>query len=72
LHRAGELSRDIPIVTICRSGARSAQAVVLLQKAGFRQAANLSGGMLRWTAEHHPVESTAARDPRAERASPAR
>ncbi len=54
--RAGELSRDIPVVAVCRSGARSAQAVVLLQKAGVRQIANLAGGMLRWVAEHHPVE----------------
>jgi sulfur dioxygenase len=59
VRRAGELSRDLPIVTICRSGARSAQAVVLLQKAGFSRVANLAGGMLRWTAEHHPVESIA-------------
>ena len=55
--RAGELSREVPIVTVCRSGARSAQAVVLLQKAGVREVANLAGGMLRWVAEHHPVES---------------
>jgi glyoxylase-like metal-dependent hydrolase (beta-lactamase superfamily II)/rhodanese-related sulfurtransferase len=46
----------IPVVTVCRSGARSAQAVVLLQKSGLRNVANLSGGMLRWTAEHYPVE----------------
>ena len=54
--RAGELSRDRPIVTICRSGARSAQAVVLLQKAGFLRVANLAGGILRWTSEGQPVE----------------
>jgi glyoxylase-like metal-dependent hydrolase (beta-lactamase superfamily II)/rhodanese-related sulfurtransferase len=70
VRRASELSRDLPIVTICRSGARSAQAAVLLQKAGFRQAANLAGGMLRWTAEHHPVESITASGADAERASP--
>src|SRR5438128_893009 len=33
--RAGELASDRPVVTVCRSGARSAQASVLLQKAGF-------------------------------------
>ncbi len=53
---AKELSAEIPIVVVCRSGARSAQAAVLLQKAGFRQVANLSGGLLRWAAEGHPVE----------------
>ena len=56
--RVGELARNIPVVTVCRSGARSAQAVVLLQKAGLERAANLSGGMLRWTAEHHAVEAS--------------
>lgn len=54
--RVGELSSETPVVAVCRSGARSAQAAALLQKAGFRQVANLSGGILRWTAEGHPVE----------------
>jgi sulfur dioxygenase len=53
--RASELSREHPVVTVCRSGARSAQASVLLQKAGFTEVANLAGGMLRWRAENHAV-----------------
>jgi rhodanese-related sulfurtransferase len=53
--RSAELARDRPIVAVCRSGARSAQAVVLLGKAGFVQVANLAGGMLRWRADGHPV-----------------
>ena len=53
--RSAELSREKPIVAVCRSGARSAQAVVLLQKAGFKDVANLAGGMLRWRAEGHRV-----------------
>jgi rhodanese-related sulfurtransferase len=48
-----------PIVTVCRSGARSAQATVLLGKAGFKQLANLSGGMLRWRAQRLAVEDGA-------------
>ncbi len=54
--RSGELDRGRPIVTVCRSGARSAQAVVLLQKAGFSDVANLAGGMLRWRAAGYAVE----------------
>jgi sulfur dioxygenase len=54
--RAGELAKNKPIVAVCRSGARSAQATVLLQKAGFARVANLAGGMLRWRAEGHVVE----------------
>jgi len=54
--RAGELDVEVPIVTVCRSGARSAQATVLLKQAGFEKVANLSGGMLRWRAQRYPVE----------------
>jgi glyoxylase-like metal-dependent hydrolase (beta-lactamase superfamily II) len=55
LERSGELARERPIVTICRSGARSAQATVLLRKQGFDKVANLAGGMLRWRAQRFPV-----------------
>lgn len=50
------LSKDKPVVAVCRSGARSAQATVLLQKAGFDKVANLPGGMLRWRAQRYTVE----------------
>jgi sulfur dioxygenase len=53
--RAGELDPGRPVVTVCRAGARSAQASLLLQRAGFGAVANLAGGMLRWRAEGHPV-----------------
>lgn len=58
--RMGEIDRTRPVVTVCRSGARSAQAVVLLQKAGYTALANLAGGMLRWRAEALPVETAPA------------
>lgn len=50
------LSEDKPIVAVCRSGARSAQATVLLKNAGLTRVANLAGGMLRWRAQRFPVE----------------
>ena len=50
-----KLEKTKPIVTVCRSGARSAQATVILGKAGFERVANLSGGMLRWRAQRFPV-----------------
>jgi glyoxylase-like metal-dependent hydrolase (beta-lactamase superfamily II)/rhodanese-related sulfurtransferase len=58
--RTAELSRDKPVVTVCRAGARSAQATVILKKAGFENVANLAGGMLRWRAQQLPAEG--ARD----------
>jgi sulfur dioxygenase len=51
-----QLKSDRPIVAVCRSGARSAQATVILGKAGFAEVANLAGGMLRWRAQRYPVE----------------
>jgi sulfur dioxygenase len=54
--RAHEIARERPVVAVCRSGARSAQALVLLQKAGFSQIANLAGGMLRWRSEGFAVD----------------
>ncbi len=54
--RSGELARERPVVAVCRSGARSAQACVILQRMGFCDAANLAGGMLRWRAEGFRVE----------------
>ena len=54
--RLSEVDRNCPIVTVCRSGARSAQASVLLGRSGFDKVANLAGGMLRWRAQSMPVE----------------
>ena len=45
-----KLSAERPIVTVCRAGGRSAQATVILDKAGLSKHANLPGGMLRWRA----------------------
>ena len=55
--RIDEVERGRPAVMVCRSGARSAQATVLLQRAGYTQVANLAGGMLRWRAEALPVDA---------------
>ena len=53
--RVKELDPARPVVTVCRSGARSAQAVVILQRLGFAKVANLAGGMIRWRAMGLPV-----------------
>ncbi|HUF72315.1 MAG TPA: MBL fold metallo-hydrolase [Gammaproteobacteria bacterium] len=54
-----EIGRERPIVTVCRSGGRSAQALVLLKRAGFDQVANLTGGMIRWHELGLPVADEA-------------
>ncbi len=58
--RIAEIDRERPVVTVCRSGARSAQAATLLGKAGYPRVANLAGGMLRWRAAGYPVKGGVA------------
>ncbi len=58
--RAAELERTRPVVVVCRSGARSAQATALLQRHGFPKVANLAGGMMRWRTEGLGVEGGTA------------
>jgi len=48
--RAAEVPRDKPVVCVCRSGRRSAQACAILEKAGVADVANSAGGMIRWRA----------------------
>ena len=45
---------DEMIVVYCRSGARSARAVEMLQQLGFSNAVNLKGGILAWSDEIDP------------------
>src|SRR5271156_1236094 len=52
--RAAELDSSREIVAHCRSGARSANAVQFLQKAGFKKIWNLKGGILAWSDEVDP------------------
>ena len=43
--------KDKPIVVVCRSGRRSAQAVAMLKEAGYTQVSNVKGGMNAWEGE---------------------
>lgn len=49
--RAAELSKEKPVIAVCRAGGRSAQAINILRQAGFERLANIPGGMLRWRAQ---------------------
>jgi adenylyltransferase/sulfurtransferase len=52
--RMNELNSADEIVVHCRSGQRSARAVELLMKAGFRKIHNLKGGVLAWSEQVDP------------------
>jgi adenylyltransferase/sulfurtransferase len=53
--RLNELDRDALIIVHCHTGKRSAQAVQLLQEAGFRKVFNLDGGIDKWSDEIDPA-----------------
>lgn len=52
--RYEELDREQPLAIHCRSGARSANAVKLLQERGFDKVYNVEGGILAWSEEIDP------------------
>ena len=54
LDRIHELDSARDIVAYCRSGARSAKAVAILQETGFRKLRNLTGGILAWADDVDP------------------
>lgn len=43
-----QIKRDIPVVLMCASGARSAQAASLLAKNGYVNVYNFTGGIARY------------------------
>ncbi len=54
-NRISELDPNQPMVVHCKSGKRSEKAIGLLQQAGFKQLANLDGGILGWIKEVDPT-----------------
>ncbi len=48
--RYTELPTDQPVVIICRSGNRSAQAQAFLERQGMTNTTSVTGGMNQWTA----------------------
>jgi rhodanese-related sulfurtransferase len=56
--RLVELDPAQPVVCICHHGARSAQVVAFLERAGFESVYNLAGGIDAWSRD---VDSSVAR-----------
>lgn len=55
LIEADKVSRNKPVVVMCRSGKRSAAAIMQLQQLGYTNLSNLQGGILAWAAEIDPT-----------------
>jgi rhodanese-related sulfurtransferase len=53
-----EGSRESDIVVYCRSGARAATALGVLEKSGFKRLFHLEGDYTRWSEEKRPVVKT--------------
>jgi rhodanese-related sulfurtransferase len=46
--RAGEIDPESPVVAICHHGMRSMQVAVFLERNGYSNTYNLSGGVDAW------------------------
>lgn len=50
-----KIRRDIPVVLYCRSGVRSAALLQALEKRGYDNIYNLTGGILAWADQIDPA-----------------
>lgn len=53
-------NKNLPLILVCRSGARSLRAAATASKLGFAQPQSLSGGLTAWREAALPVETNAA------------
>ncbi len=58
MNRLEEIQRhkQVPVVTVCRAGMRSATAAAILGRSGFADVSNLAGGLVAWNEAGLPVE----------------
>jgi rhodanese-related sulfurtransferase len=56
--RVGELDAGREIVVMCRSGGRSMQVAQFMDRNGFKNVANLTGGILAWSRDVDPSVRT--------------
>jgi len=54
LIEADKVAKDKPVVVQCRSGKRSAAAIMQLEQLGYTNLYNLTGGILAWANEIDP------------------
>jgi sulfur-carrier protein adenylyltransferase/sulfurtransferase len=52
--RAAEIPKDRDVVVQCKTGARSRDAIIMLQKLGYTNLVNLAGGINAWAREIDP------------------
>ena len=57
LIEADKVAKDKPVIVQCRSGKRSAAAIMQLEALGYTNLYNLQGGILAWANEIDPTIS---------------
>jgi len=55
LIEAEKIDKDKPVVVMCRSGKRSAAAIMQLELKGYTNLYNLQGGILAWADQIDPT-----------------
>jgi|SRR5476651_1217990 len=55
LIEADKVEKDKPVIVMCRSGKRSAAAIMQLEQQGFTNLYNLKGGILAWAEDIDPT-----------------
>lgn len=56
LAQAVTWNKDEPLLMVCKSGGRSANAAQALHRMGFSKVMNLLGGMVSWNSAGKPTE----------------
>ena len=49
-------NKNLPLILVCQTGARSGRAVAIAKKLGYEQAQSLGGGLAAWKTANLPVE----------------
>jgi rhodanese-related sulfurtransferase len=49
-------NKNVPLILVCQSGARSGRAIATAKKLGYEQAQSLGGGLAAWTKANLPLE----------------
>jgi rhodanese-related sulfurtransferase len=52
-----QLPKSNTYIVYCRAGVRSARAMNLMKERGFTQVYNLLGGLTKWKADGHPIDT---------------
>ena len=49
-------NKNLPLILVCQTGARSGRALAIAKKLGYAQAQSLGGGLAAWKTANLPIE----------------